>query len=107
CVRATRSRAHSISAPTMHHEGTFDGRRRLLPDARRAPTAGEPARSTRTGGQSEHMEQSRSPSATPPVNLLWTGGWDSTFRLLSLVVQQHRCVQPYYVLDDVKLRPSV
>ena len=39
--------------------------------------------------------------------LLWTGGWDSTFRLLSLVIRENTPVQPYYVLDDAKLRPSV
>lgn len=32
-----------------------------------------------------------------PVKLLWTGGWDSTYRLLDLVVVQGRCVQPYHV----------
>lgn len=35
-----------------------------------------------------------------PVKLLWTGGWDSTFRLLDLVVLQGRIVQPYYVIDS-------
>lgn len=40
----------------------------------------------------------------PIVNLLWTGGWDSTFRLLTLL-SDHRCrVQPYYVVD--RDRPS-
>jgi hypothetical protein len=33
------------------------------------------------------------------VNLLWTAGWDSTFRLLVLVLEQHRPVQPYYIID--------
>ncbi|MGB9693260.1 MAG: hypothetical protein ACPLYF_00285, partial [Fervidobacterium sp.] len=33
------------------------------------------------------------------VNLLWSGGWDSTFRLLYLVFVEKRCVQPFYVLD--------
>jgi hypothetical protein len=35
----------------------------------------------------------------PTVNLLWTGGWDSTFRLLSLVSKHDCTVQPYYVID--------
>lgn len=39
-----------------------------------------------------------------PVHLLWTGGWDSTFRLLDLVFNQHREVQPYYLNDR---RPSL
>lgn len=34
-----------------------------------------------------------------PVNLLWTSGWDSTFRLLSLVLIQQKTVQPFYVKD--------
>lgn len=34
-----------------------------------------------------------------PVNLLWTGGWDSTFRLLSLVLDEGRVVQPHYIID--------
>lgn len=39
------------------------------------------------------------PPADPErvVNLLWTGGWDSTFRLLQLVIVQRRRVQPYYI----------
>lgn len=39
-----------------------------------------------------------------PINLLWTGGWDSTFRLLQLLVVYHKQVQPYYIID--KERPS-
>jgi hypothetical protein len=34
--------------------------------------------------------------ATP---LLWTGGWDSTFRLLQLLLLERRAVQPYYLVD--------
>lgn len=33
------------------------------------------------------------------VNLLWTGGWDSTFRLLQLLIVQKKYVQPYYIID--------
>ncbi|MEK0175251.1 7-cyano-7-deazaguanine synthase [Tetragenococcus halophilus] len=32
-------------------------------------------------------------------NILWTGGWDSTFRVLSLVILQNKEVQPYYIID--------
>lgn len=32
------------------------------------------------------------------VNLLWTGGWDSTFRLLQLA-QKGAVIQPYYIKD--------
>ncbi len=38
-------------------------------------------------------------SASASVNLLWTGGWDSTFRLLDLVVLKGRAVTPYYIVD--------
>jgi hypothetical protein len=31
--------------------------------------------------------------------LLWTSGWDSTFRLLDLVLIQKKRVQPYYVIS--------
>lgn len=34
-----------------------------------------------------------------PVNLFWTGGWDSTFRLLQLVLTEKKLVQPYYLID--------
>ena len=33
------------------------------------------------------------------VKLLWTGGWDSTFRLLQLVITLKKKVQPFYILD--------
>ncbi|MGB9914281.1 MAG: hypothetical protein ACPLIG_00825 [Candidatus Bathyarchaeales archaeon] len=33
------------------------------------------------------------------VNLFWTGGWDSTFRLLYLIFVEKRCVQPFYIVD--------
>jgi hypothetical protein len=33
------------------------------------------------------------------VNLLWTSGWDSTYRLLELILVQKRRVQPYYLID--------
>ncbi|MCZ2836024.1 hypothetical protein [Modestobacter sp. VKM Ac-2985] len=33
------------------------------------------------------------------VKLLWTGGWDSTFRLLQLTLIEKRPAQPIYVID--------
>jgi hypothetical protein len=36
---------------------------------------------------------------TGPVQLLWTGGWDSSFRLLQLLLVERRAVQPIYVVD--------
>ncbi len=34
-----------------------------------------------------------------PTNLLWTGGWDSTYRLLELLLIQKQPVKPYYLVD--------
>ena len=33
-----------------------------------------------------------------PVDLLWTGGWDSTFRLLQLLFEEKVMVQPHYLM---------
>lgn len=33
-------------------------------------------------------------------NVLWTGGWDSTYRVLDLVLNKKQKVQPYYIKDD-------
>lgn len=33
------------------------------------------------------------------INLLWTGGWDSTFQLLQSVLLYKKKVQPYYLVD--------
>lgn len=37
---------------------------------------------------------------TPPVHLLWTGGWDSTFQLLRLLLVHRLPVRPIYLIDD-------
>ncbi|HEU4653104.1 MAG TPA: hypothetical protein VFS47_03910 [Steroidobacteraceae bacterium] len=42
-----------------------------------------------------------------PIPLLWTGGWDSTFRLLQAVLVQKQAVQPYYLIDRLHYRPGV
>jgi len=34
------------------------------------------------------------------VQLLWTGGWDSTFRLCELALIERKQVQPIYLLDE-------
>jgi hypothetical protein len=38
------------------------------------------------------------------INLLWTGGWDSTFQLLRIVLIHRARVTPYYLRD--RTRPS-
>lgn len=34
------------------------------------------------------------------INLLWTGGWESTYRLCNLILLQKRIVSPVYILDE-------
>lgn len=38
-----------------------------------------------------------------PVQLLWTGGWDSSFRLMQLLLVEQRPVQPIYVVNLARL----
>ena len=37
-------------------------------------------------------------------NILWTGGWDSTFRVLDIVLNKKEAIQPFYIIDSA--RPS-
>lgn len=37
-----------------------------------------------------------------PANVLWTSGWDSTYRVADLVLRQTRFVQPWYVQDSAR-----
>lgn len=41
------------------------------------------------------------------IKLLWTGGWDSTFRLLQLLLVHNRMVQPYYIIDSDRLSTGI
>ncbi|KGQ18745.1 hypothetical protein LF41_278 [Lysobacter dokdonensis DS-58] len=41
------------------------------------------------------------------VRLLWTGGWDSTFRLLCLLSRENVHIAPYYLLRDKRESTSV
>ncbi len=34
------------------------------------------------------------------VNLLWTGGWDSTFQLMKLVFDGIQSIHPHYLIDE-------
>jgi len=38
------------------------------------------------------------PNDNHHIKLLWTGGWDSTFRLLQIVLVEKSEVQPYYIM---------
>ncbi|UHQ18873.1 hypothetical protein LVB87_11845 [Lysobacter sp. KIS68-7] len=37
-----------------------------------------------------------------PVQLLWTGGWDSTYRLLELLLDKRLPVEPTYLVDSAR-----
>ena len=41
------------------------------------------------------------------IRLLWTGGWDSTFRLLQLLLDQGRSVEPHYLIDPKRGSVSI
>ena len=45
-------------------------------------------------------------TAQGSTRLLWTGGWDSTFRLLQLLLLERRSVQPYYVVEGARRSSS-
>ncbi|WP_158596349.1 7-cyano-7-deazaguanine synthase [Prosthecochloris sp. ZM_2] len=36
------------------------------------------------------------------VHLLWSGGWDSTFRLCDLLLVHNAVVQPHYIIDHTR-----
>lgn len=42
-----------------------------------------------------------------PTHLLWTGGWDSTFQLMRLLLDYRRTVRPYYLVDDTRASTSI
>lgn len=48
------------------------------------------------------MNASCTAAGDPCVNLLWTGGWDSTFRLLQLLLLHRIPVVPYYLQDPTR-----
>jgi hypothetical protein len=41
-------------------------------------------------------------AAEQPVDLLWTGGWDSTWRLMTLLLGHRLAVQPSYLRDGAR-----
>ncbi|MCG5494756.1 hypothetical protein [Ectothiorhodospira variabilis] len=40
-------------------------------------------------------------------DVLWTGGWDSTFRILSLLAEGEDFIQPHYILNPERLSYSL
>lgn len=49
-------------------------------------------------------EQSLEDSRDKRIRLLWTGGWDSTFRVLYASMVDGKRVEPHYIIDSA--RPS-
>ena len=43
----------------------------------------------------------------PPLKILWTGGWDSTFQLLQLLIDQKVSVTPFYLIDEERRSTGV
>lgn len=48
------------------------------------------------------MDASPANATRPRVDLLWTGGWDSTFRLLQLLLLHRVPVVPHYLVDPTR-----
>lgn len=46
-------------------------------------------------------------NAEAPVRLFWTGGWDSTFRLLQLLLRYRLRVAPLYLRDDTRASSTI
>jgi hypothetical protein len=46
-------------------------------------------------------------TADETAYLLWTGGWDSTFRLLDLLLVKGKAVQPYYILESARASTAI
>ncbi len=53
------------------------------------------------------MRATREVNEGSTVNLLWTGGWDSTFRLLQLLLKHRVPVIPYYLDDPTRASTQI
>ena len=47
------------------------------------------------------LDEAFSSSSSSPVRVYWTGGFDSTFRVLQAVIDERRTVTPYYLSGDI------
>lgn len=52
-------------------------------------------------------DRSTGPIDGDVARLFWTGGWDSTFRLLQLLILLKKKVQPYYLIDEDRLSTGI
>ena len=41
------------------------------------------------------------------IHLFWTGGFDSTYRLLEIVLEKKLPVQPHYLIDSARLSTRI
>ena len=46
-------------------------------------------------------------SETATVDLFWTSGWDSTFRLLQLLIVEKKVVQPHFVFFEKRISSAM
>ena len=53
------------------------------------------------------MQESSTAQNNAAKNLYWTGGWDSTFRLLQLLLDENQLVQTYYLIDPNRLSAPI
>lgn len=53
------------------------------------------------------MQASPETAGSASVSLLWTGGWDSTFRLLQLLLRYRVAVAPHYLEDPTRASTPV
>jgi hypothetical protein len=58
---------------------------------------------TRTSGRPDAVQDLAAEESTSTAHVLWTGGWDSTFRVLDLLLSRRLHVQPHYILDRARL----
>lgn len=50
----------------------------------------------------ERSASARSKDAEDAIAVFWTGGWDSSFRVLNLAIHERCWVQPIYVVDQYR-----
>lgn len=59
------------------------------------------------GSYSQKTVISSNGHSSGTIDLLWTGGWDSTFRLLQLLLGEKKTVQPFYMIDPARTSAGI
>lgn len=57
--------------------------------------------------KADDLETDRVGGEPHVVNVLWTGGWDSTFEVLQLLLRYRRKTRPYYLQDSKRSSTAV